>query len=425
MSKKNYADKIRRRKLRLKQINTELNPASTKKRKSWLWVPVSVALLVAAIFLIFRYKDRLPEEWSNYENLMLPIALISALALLFIMWVLPKLYVKSLRNKSLGGGQSEFDREKEKLKLEDDTRKTLAQIIGGAVFLFGLIFTYNSFVLNREGQITDRFTKAVEQLGDEDIAVRLGGLYALERIAKDSPKDQWTIMEIVSAYVRERSPKTKGAIIAEKTVQKERDELTKTKSDSDQIKIDIQAALTIIGRRIIEQDPPGRHIDLKDAKLSGADLRRADLSGAILLEADLSGANLRGANLNKAYLLEANLSRAYLSGADLSGADLIVAKLIGADLRGAKLIGADLRGANLRGTDLSGTDLSGTDLSGANLSGVDLSGAILLNSQNLLYEQISKAIIDEETKLPEYLESQRNTLLEISKKKLEELFRSF
>ncbi len=385
MSNKNYAEKIRQRKLRLKQINTELNSASTKKRNSWLWVVISAALLAAAIFLIFRYKDQLSEGWPHYENLMLPIALVSALVLLLIMWVLPKLYVRSLRNKSLGGGQSEFDREKEKLKLEDDTRKTLAQIIGGAVFLFGLIFTYNTFVLNREGQITDRFTKAVEQLGDEDIAVRLGGLYALERIAKDSPKDHWTIMEIVSAYVREKSPKAKAAKVAEKSVQKEQDGLTQNKKpESDKIKTDIQAALTIIGRRIIKQDPPGWRIDLKDASLS-----------------------------------RANLSGAYLIGADLIGADLSEANLTGSDLSGANLSGANLSRAILFQADLLGANLSLADLSGAYLSRAILRGADL-NWAKLTYEQIKTATIDERTILPEDLESYRQELLGGAKKRLKE-----
>ena len=63
-----------------------------------------------------------------------------------------------------------------------------------------------------ERQITERFTRAIEQLrqrheyGKKILEIRLGGIYALERIAKDSKKDHWTIMEILTAYVRENSP---------------------------------------------------------------------------------------------------------------------------------------------------------------------------------------------------------------------------
>jgi hypothetical protein len=65
------------------------------------------------------------------------------------------------------------------------------------------LLTYQN---NNERLITERFSKSVEQLGSNDISVRIGGIYALERIAKDSPKDHWTIMEVLTAFVRQRSP---------------------------------------------------------------------------------------------------------------------------------------------------------------------------------------------------------------------------
>jgi hypothetical protein len=57
-----------------------------------------------------------------------------------------------------------------------------------------------------QGHITDRFTKAIEQLGSEKLAVRMGAIYALERLSKDSPEDHWTIMEVLTAYVRDNAP---------------------------------------------------------------------------------------------------------------------------------------------------------------------------------------------------------------------------
>lgn len=58
--------------------------------------------------------------------------------------------------------------------------------------------------IDREGQITERFTRAIEQLGSGSPAIRLGGIYALERIAKDSARDHATVVHILTAYVRER-----------------------------------------------------------------------------------------------------------------------------------------------------------------------------------------------------------------------------
>jgi hypothetical protein len=46
--------------------------------------------------------------------------------------------------------------------------------------------------------VTDRYTKAIEQFGSDKLDVRVGGTYALERIAHDSARDHPTVMEVCS-----------------------------------------------------------------------------------------------------------------------------------------------------------------------------------------------------------------------------------
>jgi hypothetical protein len=87
-------------------------------------------------------------------------------------------------------------------KLQNDARATLIQGFGGAILLIGLYFTLRNLQIVQEGQITERFTRAIEQLGNDQMEVRLGGIYALERIARDSARDHWPIMEILAAYLR-------------------------------------------------------------------------------------------------------------------------------------------------------------------------------------------------------------------------------
>ncbi|MGW0447164.1 pentapeptide repeat-containing protein [Streptosporangium sandarakinum] len=53
-----------------------------------------------------------------------------------------------------------------------------------------------------ERRVTDLYTKAVEQLGHEAAAVRLGGLYALERLAQGNPDHRQTIVNVICAYLR-------------------------------------------------------------------------------------------------------------------------------------------------------------------------------------------------------------------------------
>ena len=51
----------------------------------------------------------------------------------------------------------------------------------------------------QQRQITERFTKAIEQLGDKErLMVCLGGIYALERIVQDdSESHHWAVMEVL------------------------------------------------------------------------------------------------------------------------------------------------------------------------------------------------------------------------------------
>ena len=67
------------------------------------------------------------------------------------------------------------------------------------------MYTARNFRLSREGQVTDRYTKAIEQLGSDKLDVRIGGIYALERVARDSRRDHPTVMEVLAAFVREHS----------------------------------------------------------------------------------------------------------------------------------------------------------------------------------------------------------------------------
>jgi hypothetical protein len=51
-------------------------------------------------------------------------------------------------------------------------------------------------------RITELYTTAVEQLGSDKAPVRLGGLYALERLAQDNPHQRQTIVNVLCAYLR-------------------------------------------------------------------------------------------------------------------------------------------------------------------------------------------------------------------------------
>jgi uncharacterized protein YjbI with pentapeptide repeats len=306
-----------------------------------------------------------------------------------------------------------------RIQTENEAYRTLAQLLGATFFLITAYFTWQmvraserNVAVSLEGQITDRFTKAIEQLGDTtNLAKRLGGIYVLERIAKDSPKDHWTIMEVLTAYVRENAP-----------WKEERGQLplafTDAKHQPMRPPTDIQAILTVLGRRTLRYEKEEHHLDLhgtdlRGADLSGAHLEGADLSGAHLEGADLGraqlrGADLSGAHLERAFLGEAQLERAYLREAQLEGADLGRAQLRGADLREAQLKGAhlweaQLERAHLREAQLEGAFLGSAQLEGAFLGSAQLEGADLRDVVALTPAQLQQAVIDATTQLPGYL----------------------
>jgi hypothetical protein len=184
----------------------------------------------------------------------------------------------------------------------DNARNRLLTLGAGLVAVGALIFTARSFALSREGQVTDRYSKAITQLGDEKLEVRIGGIYALERIARDSARDHPTVMEVFASFVRERS--------------KEHWPPPGTSQTDRYTRPDIQAAMTVIGRRNAERDIPDRPIDLYHAILIRANLRGANLRGAILSRVVFTGAVLADADLSGAVLTDVD----GLESADLTGA---------------------------------------------------------------------------------------------------------
>src|SRR5271157_2385376 len=213
----------------------------------------------------------------------------------------------------------------------DNARGRLLTLGAGLFAAGALVFTARNFTVSRrtlelteQGQVTDRYTKAIEQLGSDKLDVRIGGIYALERVARDSPRDHPTVMEVLTAFIREHSrepwpPSDPGG--------QERERWTRP---------DVQAAVTVVGRRDRERDIPDRRIDLAGARLTGA-VRLLPLIGADLIPAD---------------------ARADASAMDLTGADLTGARLTGADLTGARLTGASLHRARLDRTRLDSANLT-------------------------------------------------------------------
>jgi hypothetical protein len=266
-----------------------------------------------------------------------------ALALLTI-WLLPAWLTQHPR---LSGP--------ERHKAAADARTGVIALVGVLGALGGLYYTSRNFKLARDaqiaaqkqanetsglsaqtlrlterGQITDRYAKAVEMLGDPTNEICVGGIYALGHIMLDSPTYERAIVAVLSAFVRRRA--------------KKKDDLSapwpKDEAELDEVKpsFPIQAVLNVFAESRPASLPP----DLRDSDLRGARLRGAQLPGAsfrrsYLWKAKLFGANLSRASLTNADFTDADLTRATLTGANLVGAKFTDAKIANADFEGAWL----------------------------------------------------------------------------------------
>ena len=270
-----------------------------------------------------------------------------AVGLFLSVFVLPRLLVPARSPAYLAGVEDPVARgrlEDDRLKLQHDVRTGLLQAVAGVAVIAAVLVTWQQLETDRrqlrqqlalagQEQAAGRFAQALDQLGSEQLDVRLGGIYGLERVAARSSGDAvaayrpprtdvdtsssvfWSsqdriqVLEVLSAYVRTTS---------------HRPPIGPATSDSLQVRQpDVHAALTVLARRTeLPGDPP---LDLSGSLVPGARLGWARLAGT-----DLRGADVRGTSLQHADLVGVHLEQALLCGTQLQDADLRGAHLAGA-----------------------------------------------------------------------------------------------
>ena len=284
-------------------------------------------------------------------------------------------------------------------------------------------------------RITEAFTKAVELLGHQKIAVRQGGIHALDRIAKDNLTERSKVMHIMAAYIRDGSAVYVDDTIA--TFRKagepgghaearlRRDLLLRRAREAlgggegggnagagpgaadarlamvRQMIDSANEGMAIGERQIMEGLLPvlPMPIDLKAAitvmhrqlSVEGAGAQRGrqaheeddalDLSGVYLYGADLRGVRLRGADFSNSRLYGCWLEGADLSKVRLHGANICHTNLNGALLQDAHMQGADLRGSSLSLANLQRAWMPRVNLAEAILRGADLQRAQMTNAR--------------------------------------------
>ncbi|WP_371652785.1 MULTISPECIES: pentapeptide repeat-containing protein [unclassified Streptomyces] len=287
----------------------------------------------------------------------------------------------------------------------------VAAVLGAGI---ALLFTAFNYRLTRRGQVTDRFTKALERLGSDQLYVRIGGVLALEQIVQDAPDQATHASQVLVSFIRERAPRAERLSASSareqriRTLRATRRRQATVPRDSALLiepAADVQAALTALTRPSFRANVdagvrPLRTVNLSGLHLERVNLRGADLKNVDLAEANLSRANLKGADLTDARLWRTDLTRAWLEGVNFTRAWMREAHLCRADLSEAVLADVKLGKADLTEARLSMAVLTNADfmdshipeetgqgglavLAAANLTGVDLRSAAITVDQIL------------------------------------------
>lgn len=274
----------------------------------------------------------------------------------------------------IGGGTVRALRGAERASAVNDIRQALLTAGTGLAALGALVFTGRSYRLNRRGQLTDRYVKAVSMLASAHATERTGGVFALEHLMRESPTDHDTVVQVLAGFVREQCP-----LPADRPTIPDRERAPADRPY--RCAIDVQAALTVLGRRPARDEHSP--IDLSGCDLRGVDLVGARLDGARFIASWLDGAQLHdasmvGAHLDDAFLAEAGFARADLSRAVLVRVQAQLANFFNARITGAFLQDADLTSAGLSQATLHDSHMASARFDGADLERADLRGTYLV-----------------------------------------------
>ena len=245
--------------------------------------------------------------------------------------------------------------------------RNVGLVLGGLAALW--VAVWRSRIAERQadtaqrGLLNERYQRGAAMIGSEVLSVRLAGIYALQRLAEDHPKDYHIqIMSVLCAFVRRPALDQGGE--------------TRSDPDSQQssaippLRDDVQTAMEAIS----VCHKRHWHIEIEAESgldLHGADLRRARLQGANLAIGKKVTPWEPWIPFSNPFALQTGVN---LSSVDLRSADLMFADLQFADLRNATLGGARLMFAKLHGISWDHADLRDADLSGAHFSNAEAQG---------------------------------------------------
>jgi len=276
------------------------------------------------------------------------------------------------------------------LTLENEFRKTVAQTIGGLLVLGGLFFTWGQLSATRESIsisqqvfLTDRYSKAIDQLGSNNPQIRLGGIFSLEKLASGSKEYISVVNKVLATYIRQKSKDTSTYAFEE-----------------------IQAAVGIISFRETNRDyliDDDHGVNISNSLLKATNFDNARLAHAKMVNSIFTESTFTNADLSNVSGMEADFSKTNLTNSNLSQSNFYGGSFEQSIMKGSVIKNSNFQLVNLSEANLINCDLNGSDLSDANLYGTILYGTDLSKAKGITRNQIKVARINNSTKLPSYL----------------------
>jgi len=209
-----------------------------------------------------------------------------------------------------------------------------------------------------KAQITDRFARALEQLNNDNIYMRIGAVHAMERIGRDSEEDVLAVLRLLASFVRGQSP-------------------AKNKSVDSGLPPDAKEGLDAIVRLT------GHYKEF----LKGDDSFRLDLSASNLVSFPV---------VTQGYFCRFNFGNSNITGG-FSQSDFEWASFFGADLTRIIFLDCNFRHASFMQANLDSVSFYGVDMSNATLHWATCNGADFSSAKNLTTEMLKDIIYDAET----------------------------
>lgn len=216
--------------------------------------------------------------------------------------------------------------------------------------------------ISEQGQITERFTRAIEQLGSEKLFLRVGAIAALERIGRDSEDDVLTVLNLLSGFVRENRSTAETDDVEASTSPVPLDilesvfALSRLARQYDSFLKEKDLRIDLSGTQLSYMKPQEKicftHFDFANSSLVGGEFLSIECNGTRFRRANLTGADFCGGKF-----LDANFSHADLSNANFTAADLSRTRFIEANLARACFSHSTLDSVSFREADMANVNL--------------------------------------------------------------------